>query len=178
MGSMAVREGGPAARHVAHGLDQRTKRVVTSATTNSLGGPVGRPVLTRVDTTQRLGGVSQAAQATGARALSTRGWNSATATVSGSPGKQPGDVIEIRGKNIPGEQQGLWLVTSVIHRLLNDGSSPETPFLTELALERDKYYSPTFNTAFRTISTRDSVPAIMRNGALWESETLEDVRVG
>ena len=174
-GSMSP--GSSTGRNVAYGLDQRTRRVVTASATNDLGA-VGVPVLTKIGTSARLGGTAQATQAVNATALAARGWNTAVATVSGSPGKQPGDVVNIQGANIPAEQRGLWLVTEVSHRLINDNSSPGWPFLTDLSLERDKIYAPTFNTAYRTINTRDSVNAIMRNGAFWEAETLEDVRVG
>lgn len=169
--------GSSSGRNMAYGLDQRTGRVVTASATNNLGVG-GVPVLTKINTSARLGGAAQVSQAVTAAAIGSRGWKTAVATVTGSPGKQPGDVVNIQGSNIPAEQRGLWLVTEVSHRVINDNSSPGWPFLTDLSLERDKIYAPTFNAAYRTINTRDSVEAIMRNGTFWEAETLEDVRVG
>lgn len=165
-----------AGQHVTYGLDTRTKKVLTGSATNDL--LPGVPTLVRIDSTTRAAGAMQANQSATANALRSRAWTQATATVSGTPGLEPGDVVDIEGANVPEDQQGLWLVTDVSHRFLNDFSAPKWPFLTDITLERDQYYSPTFRSSFKVINTKDSVPAIMRNGVFWESETMEDVRLG
>lgn len=165
-----------AGQHVTYGLDTRTKKVLTGSATNSLVS--GTPTLVKIDTSKRVSGVTQANQSASVNALRARSFTTATATVSGTPGMQPGDVVNIDGRNIPEDQQGLWLVTDVRHRLLNDFSAPKWPFLTDISLERDQYYSPTFRAQYKVINTADYVPAIIRNGVFWESETMEDVRIG
>lgn len=173
-GAMVPRSFGPTARQVIHGMDVRTARPLKAATTPS--GPAS--VITKVATGTRVGTSGQAADSVGARASVSSGWITATALVVGSPQVVPGMLVTIGGSKIPSEQSGRWLVTGVNHRVLLDASKTVDPFTSTLTLERDQFYGPDFRSATRVSNTRDTVPARMRDGFLWEAEYMESINVG
>jgi hypothetical protein len=173
-GAMVPRATGITSRQVVHGLDMRTARPLKATATPS--GP-GR-LLSKVNTDVRATTSGQAADIVSARATTAAGWITATALVVGSPEIVPGSLVAVSGSKVPEDQSGRWMVTEVNHRVLLDASNPLDPFTTALTLERDRYYGPGIRAATRASSTRDSVPATMRNGLLWEAEYMEDVNVG
>lgn len=174
-GSMVPRSGGSAGAQTVYGLDRRTGTVVGVSSDRT---PSNLPSLTKVDTTSVVTGPAQAMARATANSKNARAWATAKAIVVCTPDIKPGDVIEVSGDRIKPYERGLWLVTGVSHRVLNDQSAPGFEYLTTLDLERNDIYTPTFNAAFRSINTRDLVPARIRNGSLWEAEVMEDVRVG
>ncbi|WP_020142233.1 phage late control D family protein [Terracoccus sp. 273MFTsu3.1] len=174
-GSMVPRATGSAGAQSVYGLDRRTGTVVGAAVDQT---PSGLPSLTKIDTNSVVTGTGQAVSRASANSKKARAWVTAKAIVVCSPGVKPGDVIEVAGDRIKPYERGLWLVTGVSHRVLNDGSAAGFEYLTTLDLERDGIYSPSFNAAFRTINTRDLVAARIRDGYRWEAEVMEDVRVG
>jgi hypothetical protein len=174
-GSMVPRAGGTAGSQSVYGLDRRSGRVVGAAVDRT---PDSLPSLTKIDTDKVVTGAAQAMTRATANSKRARAWATAKAVVVCTPGIKPGDVVEIVGGGIKPYERGLWLVTGAHHRVLNDGSAPGFEYSTTLELERDAIYTPTFNAAFRTINTRDLVPAKMRDGSLWEAEVMEDIRVG
>lgn len=172
-GSMVPRPAGPTARQVVHGLDARTSRTIKAT-----ASPSGPQTSLTVINTSRTASSGQAADLVSARTQGTAGWITATAVVVGDASLVPGMLVNIAGAKIPEEQAGRWLVTSVNHRVLLDGSNPVEPFTTTLTLERDQIYGINPRGATRTSNTRDTVPAKMRNGFLWEAEYMESIDVG
>lgn len=174
-GSMVPRGGGTGGAQAVFGLDRRTGSVIGVSVDRT---PVSLPSLTKVDTSSVVTGTAQASARATSNSKRNRAWVTAKAVVVFSPGIKPGDVIDVEGDRIKPYERGLWLVTGVSHRVLNDGSAAGFEYTTTLDLERDGIYSPTFNAAFRTINTRDLVPARIRDGIRWEAEVMEDVRIG
>lgn len=171
VGTMVPRTAGTNGTQTVSGLDTRTGTVVSSSASGA-----GR--LTSIDTSQHVTGTTQVAAAAAANSANTSGWLTADAVVTGSPSLHPGMLVNITGRYVPTDQRGLWLVTGVKHRFVTLKSDDGGPFQSFLTLERDTFYAPNFSTAYRTINTRDSVPAVVRNGVYWESQILEDVSVG
>jgi hypothetical protein len=174
-GSMVPRPGGIGGVQRVYGLDRRTGTVIEAKEDRS---PSRLPSLTRIDTSAVVTTTAQAASRARGSSKRTRAWVTAKAVTIFSPTVKPGDVIEVSGDRIKAAEQGLWLVTGVSHRVLNDGSAPGFEYVTTLELERDGIYSPTFSKALRTINTRDLVAARLRNGAIWEADIMEDIRIG
>lgn len=179
-GTMVPRPGGPTSKQVVFGVDPRTGSPIKALGATSLGdgSPVGSsPVLTQIGGS-RISSMAQAADHVAAQVTNTAGWITATAVVVASPEIVPGTIVNISGSKIPVDQTGRWIVTEVRHTYLADMSQSVDPYKTTLELERDRFYGPNITSATRTSNTRDSVPAKIRNGYLWEADYLETIDVG
>lgn len=174
-GSMVPRADGGGGVQSVYGLDRRTGSVIGAAMDRT---PSGLPSLTKVDTDSVVTGAGQAVARARANSKKSRAWVTSRAVVTCTPGIRPGDVVDVVGDGIKPYERGLWLVTGVSHRVLNDGSAQGFEYVTTLDLERNDVYTTTFNSAFRTINTRDLVAARIRDGSRWEADVMEDVRVG
>jgi len=174
-GSLAPRaDGGPAVREF-FGLDDRTGALIKASSANAMtdrGLAIPKHKIIHPETVRDA---AQARVLSQAQALRSH-WVTAHADLTGHPALRVGDVVDLRGRSLHHDYEGVWAVEGVTHVVERTDIKQPPRLSTEIDISRNQATRQHVASQTPLNSTPKNVSVGLRNG-VWESQALESVYV-